>query len=700
MADSKIWASPILKILGPDSFAEFHATRAGGKIIWCNFELARQMGFDVPRSNQITPEFENQLVSALSFTAVEKGSQPEETITMYADRYGGDGVYPGLGAGRAGFLPYGNLYVKGIGFTPLFKHNNPNDFVHSHGAVYLADCITEALFGEVDENLFTLGSARILAIIDQGKCVTDPRGRRIPAALAVRAGNQLRPAHLLISRKPNGRSALDRFVSITSATEQLVLRQNGSRRSAIPDVKATLLRVIDDHALTAAEGFRWRLIHGAISSSNMEMSGAMLDLPTQSTQPRTAPIKLLNYVDSVFGTEHQERALRLTIAYRRLMLTTPGLGQEHFNVRWFDIAGEMEKAYARHLQVKLLGACGFKSTVAEWIRSTKPELASRFAKLIQEMCALRNPGSVSVSKTIAEEVSVLDVFHLLKRFPSIYFKEPTADHRDIIFSLLIPVFRGSLSQIARKRTKVDLLVSRFADCYRELMQACQSGAEEHYGDSETMAASISARAAFENEPLDQLYYFRLHAEIDKAIASYQANGDVATIRQAIDQRVTASLRNVDAILAQGNCRYLPDGGIELQRRTIDGINYSVRVWKRPEQIRRLHVSIFATQSGAKYFTTVTGLNCLTKRQIQSLRYRYRTSGQENFAEVKASLKHDQRDGLLIDFNDICDFPLVGRLEGAFYMHGSGAKTGTPHFADYVFAIPDRNELMTVITERL
>ena len=113
-----------------------------------------------------------------------------EIVTMYADRYGGDGVSPALGSGRAGFLPEANLYIKGLGFTPLFRHNDKDDFVHSHGGVHLEDCMSEAIFGEVDHNLFELGASRIVAIIDQGKFVTEPSGRRRHIALAVRTGAQ------------------------------------------------------------------------------------------------------------------------------------------------------------------------------------------------------------------------------------------------------------------------------------------------------------------------------------------------------------------------------------------------------------------------------------------------------------------------------------------------------------------------------
>ena len=152
------------------------------------------------------------------------------------------------------------------------------------------DCLREAIFGEVSEHLFARGSTRVVAVIDEGKYVIAPSGQRIAVALVVRTGAQLRPAHLLTGRVRLHTSRLEKFVNITRATGQLVTRLDEETGNRLPDIKATMRRIIDDHARTAAEGFRWRMIHGALSSSNMEVSGAMLDLPTQSAQPRTAPI--------------------------------------------------------------------------------------------------------------------------------------------------------------------------------------------------------------------------------------------------------------------------------------------------------------------------------------------------------------------------------------------------------------------------
>ncbi len=518
--------SDVIKVLGAASFAEFPAIRFPGTVVWCNFDLVRELGFDVPSSNRLTPELHEQLIASFSLRAVppaENNGHP--IITMYADKYGGDGVSPALGAGRAGFLSDGNTYVKGIGFTPLFRHNDKNDFVHSHGGVHFEDCLSEAIFGEVNHNLFTLGSSRIIAVIDQGMHVTEPSGRQRHIALAVRVGPQLRPGHLLARRARGSQTPLEMFVQMTSATNQLV--NNG-----FPDISATMLRVIDDHAMAAAESFRWRMIHGALSPSNMDLSGAMLDLPTQSTQPRTAPIFRLDYVHSYFGTEHKFRGYYLAEMYRRLLKATDPALRERFNAKWINVSNEMDRAYRKHLEVKLLGAAGLKPQIAKQICTERSQLAARFTDLLLEMAVLKNQGSACVARRVVEEVSVLDVFNLLRGAPRDYFagKPRYLKH-------LRPIYKGNRFQIAGKKKRVETLARKFAGMYRELMTVCA----EH-------KQSIIARAEFENAPVDALYCSRLYEDLNRAIAEYKSSGNREIIRDAIDTRVARSLRNVDRMI--------------------------------------------------------------------------------------------------------------------------------------------------------
>jgi hypothetical protein len=560
-------SSPILHALGLDAFAPFQAYRSPGTVLWCNFDLLRELGFAVPESNQLTPELNQQLLTAFSLRAVNGDDlNGHELLTLYADKYGGEGVSPALGAGRAGFLSHGNLYVKGLGFTPLFRHNDADDFVHSHGGVHLEDCLSEAVFGEVTHNLFALGSNRIVAIIDQGKHVTEPSGRRRHIALAVRAGAQLRPGHLLARRARGSRSPLETFISITRATGQLVTA------SDMADVSATMLRVIDDHAQTAADSFRWRMIHGALSPSNMDISGAMLDLPTQSTQPRTAPIFKLDYAGSNFFTEHKQRGFYLAEMYRRVLRTTDAVTRERFNAKWINVSNVMDEAYERHLQVRLVAATGLKTDVARRIQTEHPEVAKSFATLLMEMAALKNVGSACVARKVVEDVSVVDVFNLLGKAPGEYFSERLTRGR--VVKHLKPVYKGNRFQVAKRRVHVDSLAREFVRLYGELMNY----AGGFYDSAEAMKASVIARASFENEPMDALYCHSLYQKLNEAIADYKCSGKTECISEIIDTTVAQSLRSVDGLLAQGDSRMLKDGGIEIERRTIRGVTYSVRAW--------------------------------------------------------------------------------------------------------------------------
>ena len=542
-APARFAATEAFAALGEAWFAPFSAVRVPGTVLWVNFELARELGFDVPRSNRLTPALHEQLIDKLSLRSITPGEDisANEVVTMYADRYGGDGVSPALGAGRAGFLRDANLYVKGIGFTPLFKHNDKDDFVHSHGGVHLEDCMSEAIFGEVDHNLFELGASRIVAIIDHGLFVIDPSGRRRHIAIAVRTGAQLRPGHLLAKRVRGSRSPLEMFIEITRVTKQLVMQVG----TEAPDVSATMLRVIDDHARTAADSFRWRMIHGALSPSNMDVSGAMLDLPTQSTQPRTAPIFKLDYVRSAFGTEHKERGFYLAEMYRRVLRTTDPNTRERFNAKWINVSNEMDRAYEQHLQVKLLSATGLRTEVAREVQQ-QSDLGARFTNVFLELAGLRNPGRACVARKVVTDLCVVDVFNLLGQAPSEFFAD--RNFQSNVVRHLSPVYKGNQFHVGAKKRRVEQLAAEFARAYRTLFEV----AENYYASRTEMESSIRARAAFENEPLDALYCHPLYEDLNRAIVEYKATGNTQIITDAIDTRIKQSLRSVDGLIARGS----------------------------------------------------------------------------------------------------------------------------------------------------
>jgi len=548
---AEVAESEIFEALGRNRLTEFVAVKTPGKLVWFNFELARNLGLDIPPSNLISRRLSNQILDMLSVRALRSGEDlgDREPVLLYADKYGGDDLGGCLGAGRAGFLPHHNLYLKGVGHTPLFRHNDPADFEHSHGGVSMIEGMLEAVFGEVNTNLFAKGSARILAIIDQDDFTTFPGGQQEPRAIVVRAGTQFRPGHLFARGVKGGYSKLEIFIRITRLTGQLRMREASPPEKPEHDLKLTMLQVIDDHALTAAEQFRWRIMHGAISMSNMEMSGAMLDSTTESAQPRTAPMRVLTQhpgANLVFGQEHLERARHLKIMFQSLVKSLSREQRELLNAAPIDFTAEMNKSYTKHLQIQMLKAAGLKMQLAQSFQAQYPQSTANFQQILAEMAALKNRGSINANKLPVEHISVLDIFNLLREYPRIYFADPRRNAEPEILALLRPAFTGNHFHRARQAARVTAMIREFALAYSELMLACQRIAPEYSGSVAGMRESIISRAAYENRPMTSLYRGKLLKQFANVIKLYKSGGQTRLISQTIDRTVSASLRNLDA----------------------------------------------------------------------------------------------------------------------------------------------------------
>ena len=112
------------------------------------------------------------------------------------------------------------------------------------------------------------------------------------------------------------------------------------------------------------------------------------------------------------------------------------------------------------------------------------------------------------------------------------------------------------------------------------------------------------------------------------------------------------------------------------------------------QTRRLHVSIPAEMESDHYRHSVPNLPGLTSQQIGALRYHCTTDGWKTSSEVRARLAQDEENHPAIEFDDLSKLPVVGRLDGYFYLRGAGGARGD--LRGYVFAIPDRHELLSMV----
>jgi hypothetical protein len=346
-----------------------------------------------------------------------------------------------------------------------------------------------------------------------------------------------------------------------------------------------------------------------------------------------------------------------------VLRATDSVTRQRLNAKWINVSNEMDQAYDRHLQVKLLTATGLKTALAQRIRVEHAELAGSFTKLLLDMAALKNRGSACVARKVVEDVSVVDVFNLLGTSPREYFKGELS--LESVVKNLRPVCKGNRFQVAKKKEHVASLAREFVRLYSELMTVCVHYAVDYYDSPEAMKNSISARAAFENVPMDALYTSSLYQKLNQSIVKYKTTGQAHLIREVIDSVVAQSLRNVDRLLQQGDSSRLDDGGIELQKRTIRGIAYSVRAWG---ETRRLHVSV--------------------PLELGSSQYRFTTDGR-TWHEANGRVKQGRMNFEFGVSN------LIGRLEGFFVREQSK----TRRFGHYCYVIPDSHELKTFLTQR-
>lgn len=674
--------SKVHGLLGLGRTVPIRAIPVDGKVSWVNYDLARRLGYDVPHGNRMTPEFHKQLIERLSFRALPAGHDAPNAITMEADRYGGSGLGTNGGAGRAAFLSHGNLNIKGIGLTPLAVVD-PEDYIHSHGGAPMREGFLEAIWGEVNQNLFSAGSTQILAIIDTGDATPWADGTSEPRALIVRAGRQFRPAHL-VNNEGKARFAEDAFIRAARDSGDLV------EHAGTPDLDATMRNVIVRHARTAAEQVRWRILHGATSTSNMELDGSQLDLGTQTSQPRTAPIKVLSFT-SAYGKEHVQRGGELTTMYSALLGSMSAAQRKAHNATRFSVQRELSVAYEKELKSQYVQASGIKSELAAALRDS-PQ-AETFAALVQEMAKLKNRGSIDADKNVVEDVAVLDVFNLLRHYPALYFANPSGTHLAQVKALLQPFVRGGKSNQYKRARQINELAQRFSTAYADLMKCAADKSADFY-DQGAFQRSVTQRAAFENAPLDKLYRAQIKARLDEAITKYRSSNDSTVFKEEADQVIASSLRSTEGLLAQGHHQLLGTGGVALEQRTISGIDYSVRAWTGGA--REVHLEMAAEGDDERGYVmhSLPGTPHLHRDQIEALRYRFSTDGWKTWQEAPARLEwRDGKPSVSVSIPVLSGD--TAQLQGLFHCTARGdfwLHDGAHNFSGYVFTAPDDRDL--------
>lgn len=288
-------AKAIHELFGPESghvpVQLSRLTRA--RVIWVNESWAltdpeyQRTGGGVCYAEHLLKQCAFQITPAAGVTDAEG----------YADRYGGAGIGTNGGAGRAAYV--NGYYVKGVGRTPLVS--SLTDSAHASGGAYLEECIRETIFSEIVSAEFPHGGIPCLAIIDTGltqrwDTPSGPKWER--RTLLVRPAF-LRPAHFeralgFRSARPF-EGALDR-----QRVERTV---SWAKNRWGNDFAPPLLAFwVTRWAEQMAYGYAHRLSHASTTSSNVTLSGALVDFGAATSLDNWASTTLM-LGRKVFGRE-------------------------------------------------------------------------------------------------------------------------------------------------------------------------------------------------------------------------------------------------------------------------------------------------------------------------------------------------------------------------------------------------------------
>lgn len=257
----------------------------GAQVIWLNHDLVEIV---MSCHKDLAPlEIESWILENFAFNT--RFGNSTKTKTFKAERYGGQAINRNGGGARVGIAS--GFQVKGIGPTPLAGKSS--SYWYSHGGATLEESIREAIWGEICHIILPFGAARVLAIISlPSDTVEEVEGEKkvVPAAMVVRT-DEVRLAHFMRSPyfepqdavKPALIPDINRVEAAIKVLPDIVSSiygGNNIRSHANPDFKALLTSILAPLAEQMAVARSRKLMHGAVTCSNLCIDGKWIDFGT------------------------------------------------------------------------------------------------------------------------------------------------------------------------------------------------------------------------------------------------------------------------------------------------------------------------------------------------------------------------------------------------------------------------------------
>lgn len=322
---------------------------------------------------------------------------------FFAERYGGAGIGTNGGGARCG--TDGEWIVKGMGSNQL--QGAESTFWYGHGSLPLVDAVTEAIWAKILNHALPYGSIEAPAVIATGR-QSWTRGRdgshdAHPGSLLVREATVrlgsferavfFKPAKMCGDSSTRTAAKID-VVRTKTAINYLpsYLSINAANSLAVdepsPDsIVERLCGVFRRIAMQSAAASSKRIMHGALTGSNISIDSRWLDLGCVTG--------LRDFgIDASFKPSMWREYRAISPSIRNILFY---LKKYHLPSNRLDVASasrfvctEMETAHRNYLEISILERCGFPFDIVQELIGSREmlELARYLLAIVQKGTAV------------------------------------------------------------------------------------------------------------------------------------------------------------------------------------------------------------------------------------------------------------------------------------------------------------------------
>ena len=263
-------------------WAKFSAHKIkGAEILWLEGDAASDSNIGSVNNIQAKFLFENAYAVRTTEIFSNVDFDLNDSLELTAERYGGEGVGANGGGGRCGNTK--QYQLKGIGANCMVGDHG--DLTHRHGGLDAPLAIIETIYTNLFSKILPLGAVKIRGLIlTGGEAFYHHPANRCWGVIMVR-DHCIRPAHFM---RAAGFKPQPEFMS-QLISDMPRIRNINKQLAAYFNDDNQFIKFIGNYLDCCAKQFGFaqaaRIMHGALTPSNITIDGKWLDLPLSSMLP-------------------------------------------------------------------------------------------------------------------------------------------------------------------------------------------------------------------------------------------------------------------------------------------------------------------------------------------------------------------------------------------------------------------------------